>query len=145
MGKYFCIASILVHRFKCECLKVAVLKNKWLAQHLGGKNWSNLNLLQILSKSFRRHVFRCFQVWSARGCGSGVEVTHVVRPYSCHCHSIVTTEQFKVVEINLISQQGKLQETIQPSRCGLKNTKLWWAMYEALHKQLEMQYSRFER
>ena len=102
VGKYFCMASILNHRFKCECLKVAVLKNKWLAQHLGGKTWSNLNLLYVLSKSFRRHVFRCFQVWSARGCGSRVELTRVVRPYSCH--SIVTT--FKKIEINFISQQG---------------------------------------
>ena len=27
-------------RFKCESLKIAVLKNRWLAQHLGGDMFS---------------------------------------------------------------------------------------------------------
>lgn len=27
----------LYAKFKCECLKVAVLKNRWLAQRLGGE------------------------------------------------------------------------------------------------------------
>ena len=27
-------------KFKCESLKVAVLKNRWLAQHLGGDMFS---------------------------------------------------------------------------------------------------------
>ena len=35
-------AFLSPHRFKCECLKVAVLKNKSLAQHLGGENWDFL-------------------------------------------------------------------------------------------------------
>ena len=39
-----------VHRFKCECLKVAVLKNKWLAQHLGGNQ--NLSHLSSSTTSF---------------------------------------------------------------------------------------------
>ena len=34
-----CIRLLVLHRFKCECLKVAVLKNKWLAQHLGGNTF----------------------------------------------------------------------------------------------------------
>ena len=35
------IHTNLYTKFKCECLKVAVLKNKWLAQHLGGQLWFN--------------------------------------------------------------------------------------------------------
>eukprot|EP00090_Calanus_glacialis_P034823 TRINITY_DN5891_c0_g1_i1.p1 TRINITY_DN5891_c0_g1~~TRINITY_DN5891_c0_g1_i1.p1 ORF type:complete len:780 (-),score=227.21 TRINITY_DN5891_c0_g1_i1:391-2730(-) len=34
------IHTNLYTKFKCECLKVAVLKNKWLAQHLGGDMFS---------------------------------------------------------------------------------------------------------
>ena len=39
------IHTNLYTRFKCECLKVAVLKNKWLAQHLGGDERLKLQLL----------------------------------------------------------------------------------------------------
>ena len=39
-----CLLLSNFERFKCECLKVAVLKNKWLAQHLGG----NQNILHLL-------------------------------------------------------------------------------------------------
>ena len=31
------IHTNLYAKFKCECLKVAVLKNRWLAQRLGGE------------------------------------------------------------------------------------------------------------
>ena len=40
--------TILFARFKCECLKVAVLKNKWLAQHLGGKEFKIVALKDII-------------------------------------------------------------------------------------------------
>lgn len=39
------IHTNLYTKFKCECLKVAVLKNKWLAQHLGGKSRTEQDML----------------------------------------------------------------------------------------------------
>ena len=34
------IHTNLFAKFKCECLKVAVLKNRWLAERLGGEMFS---------------------------------------------------------------------------------------------------------
>ena len=74
--------TILFARFKCECLKVAVLKNKWLAQHLGGKEFKIVALKDIIWLHFsssRRHVLSGLQVWGSWGCG--VAVFHPVRPF----------------------------------------------------------------
>ena len=40
------IHTNLYTRFKCECLKVAVLKNKWLAQHLGGQLYFEIHQIR---------------------------------------------------------------------------------------------------
>ena len=46
------IHTNLYTKFKCECLKVAVLKNKWLAQHLGGKSRNQQELMNINDSAF---------------------------------------------------------------------------------------------
>ena len=61
-----CIRLLVLHRFKCECLKVAVLKNKWLAQHLGGKTEDNLNLL--IAVEYLAFQETCFLLFSSMKC-----------------------------------------------------------------------------
>ena len=104
----------LILPFQCAQVQVRVPQGCGAKEQMAGStSWgyyrhnffSSKSLYSFLIKifAFRRHVFCCFQVRSARGCGSVFEVIHVVRPY--YSHSIVTTAgPFKVVEINFISQ-----------------------------------------